>query len=133
MGRERGSTYMFEINNQFITTRVNHILQVTKQNTKQATNICPNSLSQFVRAYSLCFNFRNNSSCPNYELHCNTISHLHLCLWNPPKERHQKRNPLLNLVMVTQQYSCKSQTRSPEDTLHTTLNVPYYDPTYVDT
>ena len=64
------------------------------------------------------------------------LSHLHLRLHglcNPPKDRRQKRNALLNPYMVTQQYSGKSQTQSPEDTLHTTLNVAYDHPTYVDT
>jgi hypothetical protein len=39
----------------FISTRVNHILRVTKPNTKRATNICLNSLSQ-IGAYGLRYN-----------------------------------------------------------------------------
>ena len=35
----------------FISTRVKHILRVTKPNTKRATNICPNSLSQIGALY----------------------------------------------------------------------------------
>jgi hypothetical protein len=40
----------------FISTRVNHILRVTKPNTERATNICPNSLSQ-IGAYGLHYNY----------------------------------------------------------------------------
>jgi hypothetical protein len=39
----------------FTSTRVNHILRVTKPNTKRATIICPNSLSQ-IGAWGLRFN-----------------------------------------------------------------------------
>jgi hypothetical protein len=41
----------------YYISRVNHILRVTKPNTKRATNICPNSLSQ-IGACSLRFNWR---------------------------------------------------------------------------
>jgi hypothetical protein len=40
----------------FTSTRVNHILRVTKPNTKRATIICPNSLSQ-IGAWGLRFNW----------------------------------------------------------------------------
>jgi hypothetical protein len=45
----------------FISPRVNHILRVTKPNTKRATNICPNSLSQ-IGAYGLRYNSSHSRS-----------------------------------------------------------------------
>jgi len=39
----------------FTSARVNHILRVTKPNTKEATNFCPNSLSQ-IGAWGLRYN-----------------------------------------------------------------------------
>jgi hypothetical protein len=44
----------------FTSTRVNHILRVTKPNTKRVTIICPNSLSQ-IGVWGLRFNSTQES------------------------------------------------------------------------